>query len=98
MPGRRDFLKKAGSLVREFSSQFSQYHREKATGMLEYELRELENVFALLLCSSFVGLPAPPLSLSVELLPFLKQELKMLHLRAESGFDSLAELSGIFEI
>jgi len=69
-------------------------HRQRAAALTCVEERELENIFALLLLGSFVGLPAPPTFLAVELLPFMQKELKTLSRRAEDAPDMLAVLMG----
>jgi hypothetical protein len=79
-------------------SGFNALHRENAAALTEVEVRELENIFALLLLGSFVGLPAPPSFLAVELLPFMKRELNVLNLRALDAGDMLGELCGTLGI
>jgi len=59
------------------------------------EMEELQNIFALLLLGSFVGLPAPPSFVAVELLPYMQKELAILNRRAGSANDMLAEMCGI---
>lgn len=73
-------------------------HREQAASLTELECRELENIFALLVVGSFVGLPAPPSFLAVELLPYMNRELEVLHCRARDSGDMLAELCGTLGI
>ncbi len=73
-------------------------HRGQAASLTEVECRELENIFALLLLGSFVGLPAPPSFLAIELLPFMERELDILHCRAQDSGDMLAELCGTLGI
>jgi hypothetical protein len=72
--------------------------RESLVSMTRLEVQELENIFALLLLGSFVGLPAPPGFLSVELLPFMEREIQALHWRAEDAGDMLAEIAGTLGI
>lgn len=76
----------------------SQTHREKVIGLTNFEARELENMFVLLLMGAFTGLPAPPSFLSVELLPHLQHELGVLNRRAQNASDALAELAGALDI
>jgi hypothetical protein len=72
--------------------------RSKASGMLEFELKELENAFMLLLLGSLVGYPAPPAALAVELLPYLDEELRVMLARADLAQDPLGALLGMLEI
>lgn len=75
-----------------------QIQRDKATGMLEFELKELENIFVLLLYGSFVGLPSPPTAISFELMPFMEEEIKLMISRADLAQDPLGNLLGMLEI
>lgn len=89
---------KAWRYVRGFFSTMDTAHRDNAVELTEFEARELENVFVLILMGSFMGLPSPPSSLSVELLPHLEHELQVLNRRAERSSDALAEVSSILDI
>jgi len=62
------------------------------------ELRELENVFALLLLGSFIGLPSPPTPISLRLLPYMARELLVMQRLSSRLDDMLAEMAGIFEV
>ena len=71
--------------------------RERATAVLELELKELENVFALLVFGGFVGHPSPPAPLAAELLPLLERELRVAASRADLAHDPLAALAGTLD-
>ena len=72
--------------------------RASATGMLAFEHRELENLFALMVYSSVVGIPGPPSMLSLMLLPHTERELRVLLDRARESGDPLGELFSLFEV
>jgi hypothetical protein len=84
--------------VRRWFRQAGAVHRRKAATFTALEVRELENIFALLLLGSFVGIPAPPSFIAVELLPELEHELRVLNVRAEDAGDMLAEMAGTLGI
>lgn len=86
------------SALRDFLSAVSASHREKAVALTAMEVEELENIFALLILGSFVGLPSPPTFVAVELLPFLEGELDTLGRRARDAGDMLAGLCGMLGI
>jgi len=87
-----------GHLLKKAMKTFSQINREKATGMLDFELKELENIFALLILGGFVGLPSPPSPIAVELLPYMEKELTVLLARTDLSQDPLGVLMGMLEI
>lgn len=72
-------------------------HRAKATERLEWETREQENIFSLLTLGAFVGMQAPPMHISLELLPEMEQELVYMTNRVSVSNDPLAELFSMFD-
>lgn len=86
------------SFLRGVFSGLHASQRENAVALTIVETEELENIFALLLLGSFVGLPSPPTFLAVELLPFMEKELKILNRRARDAGDMLAEMCGVMGI
>ena len=84
--------------VRRILSGFDVAHRERVTALTVTEMEELENIFALLLLGAFVGIPSPPTFLSVELLPHMERELRILCNRAKECNDMLAEMFGTLGI
>lgn len=84
--------------VRRTLEVMQQVNREKATGMLEFELKELENIFSLLVLGGFVGMPAPPGPISLELLPYMERELIVMLSRSDMALDPLGSLMGFLEV
>jgi len=82
------------SYLREILACLDTSHRESAIALTVMEMQELENIFALLLLGSFVGMPSPPTFLAVELLPHMEKELQILNRRAKDACDMLAEMCG----
>lgn len=87
-----------GRMLKSALQVMTQVHREKATGILEFELKELENIFALLILGGFAGLPSPPSPIAVELLPYMERELTILLSRTDLSQDPLGVLMGMLEI
>lgn len=75
-----------------------QVNREKATEMLEFEHKELENIFSLLILGGFVGMPSPPVPIAIELLPYMERELTVMLARTDMASDPLASLVGILDV
>jgi len=84
-------LKRGLGLVR-------QINRERATQMIEFELKELENIFTLLIVGGFVGMPSPPAPIALEVLPLLEREISIMMSRSDFAQDPLGALMGILEV
>jgi hypothetical protein len=83
---------------RQMLKRMDAVQRENAVALTIVEMEELENIFALLLLGSFVGFPAPPTFIAVELLPFMERELRILNQRAKDSDDMFAEMCGTIGI
>jgi len=70
-------------------------NRDKATALLTFEAMELENIFALLLFGSFIGMPSPPVHITLQLLPLMEKELLLMLSRIGVAHDGLAEVVSI---
>lgn len=78
--------------IRRFFQDLQIINRDKATEMLEFEVLELRNIFALLLFGSFVGMPAPPVHITLQLLPLMEAEVQLMLRRINVAHDALAEV------
>jgi len=79
-------------------STFVEFLRGEATGAIELEVGEMENLFALLVLGSLVGLPTPPAPVSLDLLPHVEREVLVMVSRAGGLDDMLATLAGRLDI
>lgn len=70
--------------------------KSKSTEYIEFEQREMENIFSLLLVGSFIGLPSPPSNLSMRLLPYIAREMYVMGSRARDLDDVSGEVYGLF--
>lgn len=88
--------------MQEFISRFKEIlegiFRGKSIEYIGYEERELENIFALLVLGSFIGLPSPPTTVSLRLLPHMGRELVIMASVSRRLDDMLGEMAGLFEI
>ena len=78
--------------------KYQQISNSKLTEAAEYELEELEHVFSILVFPTFVGLPAAPLQISLELLPFMEKDLQKLLIKEDTAVAPLSDLASIFEV
>lgn len=88
------FKEKIGKLMEMIGGIF----KAKSTEYVYVELRELENIFTLILLGSFVGLPSPPTSISLRLLPYMAREVIISSSVSRRLDDMLGEMAGLFEI
>ncbi len=95
---REGVLHKAWDFVRKFWKVVVQVNRDKATDMLEFEVKEMENIFVILLLGSFIGLPSPPAAMAMELLPFMEDEIGLMVSRADFAQDPLGAVMGMLHV
>ena len=91
-------MRTARETIRKIIDTMIQIHREKASGFIEFELKELENIFSLLLLGGFVGMPSPPVPIALELLPYMERELTIMLSRSDMASDPLCALVGLLDV
>ncbi|MBN2050288.1 MAG: hypothetical protein JW760_07585 [Spirochaetales bacterium] len=79
--------------IRWFFEDMQQVNRDKATGIIDYEIQQMENIFSLLVCGSFIGMASPPVHLTLQLLPVMEREVIQLFNSVTTARDALGELS-----
>ena len=72
--------------------------RGKAVESVEYEIDELVNIFGILVLGAFIGIPSPPVHISMELLPLMDEELAVMLDRIMTAHDPLGDLFSVFSI
>ena len=72
--------------------------RDQAAGTAESELVEIEHLFSILLLGTFVGLPSPPMNITLDLLPDMERELLLLLRKVETANEPLSTLFSVFQI
>jgi len=93
-----DFGKELRKRVANAIRIVSEIFKARGTEYIELELRELENVFALIVMGSFIGLPSPPTTVSLRLLPHMGRELLIMSSVSRRLDDMLGEMAGMFDI
>ncbi len=73
-------------------------YRDRACETVEHELEELEHIFALLVLGSFVGIPSPPIQITMELMPVMEHEFALMIEKVTTAHDPLGELFSVFSI
>jgi len=72
--------------------------RGKAVETIEYEVGELDNIFAILVLGAFIGIPSPPIHISMELLPEMEKEFYIMLEKVSTAHDPLGDLFSVLDI
>jgi len=80
-----------------FFKGFAESFKLQSTEIIEFELRELEDAFALLVLGSLIGLPSPPTPIAIRILPYMEREIHVMFSRAKSD-DVFGEIIALFDI
>jgi len=72
--------------------------KSRSTEYLEFELREMENIFAILLMGSFIGIPSPPTPVVLRVIPYMAREMAVMSRRAEMADDVFGEIAGLLDV
>ena len=72
--------------------------RSKAVETIEYEVGELDNIFAILVLGAFIGIPSPPIHITMELLPEMEKEFEIMLEKVSTAHDPLGELFSVLDI
>jgi hypothetical protein len=72
--------------------------RSRAVETIEYELEELDNIFGILVLGAFIGIPAPPIHITMDLLPLMERELNLMLEKVSTAHDPLGDLFSVLEI
>ena len=72
--------------------------RSKAVEAIEYEVEELDNIFAILVLGVFIGIPSPPVHITLELFPEMEKELEIMLAKVATAHDPLGDLFSVLDI
>ena len=72
--------------------------RSKAVETIEYEVGELDNIFAILVLGAFIGIPSPPIHITMALLPEMANELEIMLEKVSTAHDPLGDLFSVLDI
>ena len=72
--------------------------RGKAVETIKYEVGELDNIFAILVLGAFIGIPSPPMHITIELLPEMEKELGIMLEKVSTAHDPLGDLFSVLDI
>jgi len=66
--------------------------RGKAVVTIEHEVAELDNIFGILVMGAFIGIPSPPIHITMELLPLMDKEFDIMLDKVLTAHDPLGHL------
>ena len=72
--------------------------RSKAVETIAYEVGELDNIFAILVLGAFIGIPSPPIHITMELLPDMEKEFEIMLEKVSTAHDPLGDLFSVLDI
>ena len=72
--------------------------RGKAVETIEYEVEELDNIFGILVLGAFIGIPSPPIHITMELLPLMESEFEIMLEKVSTAHDPLGDLFSVLDI
>jgi hypothetical protein len=72
--------------------------RGKAVQITEYEVEELDHIFGILVLGSFVGMPSPPMQISLDLMPLMEQELILMMKKVDTANEPISDLFSVLDI
>ena len=72
--------------------------RSKAVETIEYEVGELDNIFAILVLGAFIGIPSPPIHITMALLPAMEKEFEIMLEKVSTAHDPLGDLFSVLDI
>mgnify|MGYP004231649315 CR=1 FL=1 len=95
---KKSKLKKVSENLKKAIDGMGEGFRSSSTQAMQFELKEMENVFCLLILGSFVGIPSPPTFLSLNLLPHLEKEIQVMLSRSKNIDDPLGDIFSVFNV
>ena len=92
--GVKSVTKGVAKLLYRLTLGFFEAVHQQSVEALQLQERELENAFLSLVLGGLVGLPLVPIGLAADLVPLLKDEIKILEERHFLGSDVIAQYFG----
>jgi len=95
---RKNLLKRLFKAFQWSWNSYTKMGRESAVQTLEYELTEMENIFGLLVLGSFIGFPAPPMQITLDLLPEMEKHFILMLNKVDTAESPISDLLSTFDV
>ena len=92
------FLRRIGAMFVDVFRSIDAVMRGRAVEAIEYEIAELDNLFGLMVMGSFIGIPAPPIHVTMALLPVMHKEMVLMLDKVATAHDPLGDLFSVLQI
>ncbi len=87
-----------GHNVKRNWQAYNRASRAKMAEAIQWETAELENIFGLLVLGTFVGLPSPPIQITLDLMPDMEKEFLLMLEKVDTASAPLSELASILDV
>jgi len=84
--------------IKKFFKEIDHIQKENVLEIVEWEEKEVENIFALIVLGIFIGYPSPPIQISLDLLPYMEDEMNLMLEKVSTAHDPLGELFSLLDI
>ena len=91
-------LGKLAGFFRGQSTLLETLLRNQATDVIEFELSEIENLFAILVLGSLIGIPTSPTSISLSLLPLMEDEIVLMFEKIDTANAPVSTLFSVLNV
>ena len=92
------FWEKTRQFMLQKWQSLNRFAGSQAVEVIEWEYQELQHIFGLLVLGSFVGLPSPPLQITLDLIPDMEKELHLMLEKVDTASSPLSELFSLLNI
>ncbi|MCB0284963.1 MAG: hypothetical protein KDF60_20450 [Calditrichaeota bacterium] len=84
-------MKELFNTLKKHLREFDSVSKQKAIDDLEWETQEMKHIFALATMGTFIGMPAAPLPVMLELFPDMHEEFAILLSKINTAHSPLSE-------
>ena len=93
-----ELLNKFKSKIKTGWEFYNAAAKDKAVDTLEYEYGELENIFGLLVLGAFIGIPSPPMQITLDLLPEMEKHFRIMLNKVDTAESPFSDLLSAFDV
>ena len=94
----KETINKIMQKLSSFFKFFDVASKNKAIDIMEFELGEMENIFALLVLGAFIGFPSPPMQITLDLLPDMEKHFLMMLNKVDTAESPISDLLSAFDV